>query len=164
MRAILFSLKYQEWSEESRKVVRTVQTLDISSDELFVHKLVDATMIHNKLWAHISNETEDNALHYVYVSPFSESSLDIYGQAVAKKALEQVQVTSILAPEFVYWNGHEFISQEERGYPSLITMEISRMLLDHYIVRNEITYEIIYTVLDMDRKKIVFYLKEEVDL
>ncbi|WP_246021569.1 hypothetical protein [Paenibacillus zeisoli] len=164
MIAILFTLKYQEWSEESRKVVRTVHSLDASTDEIFVHKLVDATLIHNKLWAHISNETEDNELHYVYVSSFSENSLENYGHAVARRALEQVKMTSLLAPEFVYWNGHEFNPQEDHGYPSLITMEIARMLLDHYLVKNDTTYEIVYSVLDMDRNKVVLYLKEEVDL
>ncbi|RUT36538.1 hypothetical protein EJP77_00060 [Paenibacillus zeisoli] len=64
----------------------------------------------------------------------------------------------------MYWNGHEFNPQEDHGYPSLITMEIARMLLDHYLVKNDTTYEIVYSVLDMDRNKVVLYLKEEVDL
>ncbi|GIP23950.1 hypothetical protein [Paenibacillus sp. J22TS3] len=163
MIVILFPLSYQEWSEEQSKVIRTVESLNISADELFVHKLVDGTLLHNRLWAHISNETEDDRMHFIYVSPYEPDSLPVYGHTINQTALGQVKVTSLLGAEFVYWNGRGFEARDQTGSLPLGNMELARMLLDHYMVRGGITYEVIYSVFDMDRRKVLFYLKDEVE-
>jgi hypothetical protein len=43
--------------------------------------------------------------------------------------------------------------------PPASPLEFARLLLDHYIVSEERTYETIYTIYDIDRSKIVVFLK-----
>ncbi|OMF08566.1 hypothetical protein BK131_26030 [Paenibacillus amylolyticus] len=64
--------------------------------------------------------------------------------------------------EYMLWNGRSF-QELELTVSSTYTMELAEQLLDHYMVRGGKTYEFLYSVLDADRKKVLFYMKE-VDL
>ncbi|KLU58039.1 hypothetical protein EL84_04475 [Paenibacillus sp. VT-400] len=64
--------------------------------------------------------------------------------------------------EYMLWNGSSF-QELELTVSSTYTMELAEQLLDHYMVRAGKTYEFLYSVLDADRKKVLFYMKE-VDL
>ncbi|KQY82283.1 hypothetical protein ASD24_15485 [Paenibacillus sp. Root52] len=66
------------------------------------------------------------------------------------------------SPEYMLWNGHSF-EELTLTESSVYTMEIAEQLLDHYMVRSGKTYEFLYSVLDADRRKVLFFMKE-VDL
>ncbi|NUU54966.1 hypothetical protein HP548_12855 [Paenibacillus taichungensis] len=64
--------------------------------------------------------------------------------------------------EYMLWNGSAF-QELDLAESSSYTMELAEQLLDHYMVRGGTTYEFVYSVLDVDRKKVLFLMKE-VDL
>ncbi|NUU77206.1 hypothetical protein HP552_18480 [Paenibacillus xylanilyticus] len=64
--------------------------------------------------------------------------------------------------EYMLWNGKAF-QELELADSSSYTMELAERLLDHYMVRSGTTYEFVYSVLDADRRKVLFFMKE-VDL
>ncbi|MNC77654.1 hypothetical protein D3C75_1296610 [compost metagenome] len=71
-------------------------------------------------------------------------------------------MSSMYSPEYMLWNGKAF-QELELADSSSYTMELAERLLDHYMVRNGTTYEFVYSVLDADRRKVLFFMKE-VDL
>lgn len=158
-----FTLNYVDWSESQGKALSDWGLEPVSGDELFVRKLVDGTLRHNQLWNHLSNESEGEH-HTIYVVPYEEAEipqLSSYKRAIASKAMKQCSITSLLTIELVYWNGTEFMEREGEPYRSLRALDIAGLLLDHYWTINHITFEILYSIMDLDRKKIVFFLKRE---
>lgn len=139
-----------------------LEQLSLSRDELFVHKLVDATLMKNRLWAHLSNECEDGREHAVYVADYESQKPVEYGAAIADAALAMCRVSSTYGAEYMRWDGRAF-QEFDPGTNVSYTMELAEALLDHYLVRQGITYEIVYSVLDTDRRKVVIFVKE-VDL
>lgn len=129
-----------------------------------MRKLVDAALMKNKLWAHLSNECQDRRDHAIYVTAYDQQMLEGYGAAIADAALGMCKMssTSMYSPEYMLWNGR-FFQELELAESSSYTMELAEQLLDHYMVRADTTYEILYSVLDTDRKKVLFFMKE-VDL
>ena len=139
-----------------------LEQTSVTRDELFMCKLVDATLVKNKLWAHLSNECQDGREHAVYVTAYEQQMPDEYGAAIADAALAMCKMSSMYSAEYMLWNGSSF-QELELTASSAYTMELAEQLLDHYIVRDGKTYEFLYSVLDADRKKVLFYMKE-VDL
>ncbi|WP_202894971.1 hypothetical protein [Paenibacillus sp. 23TSA30-6] len=135
----------------------------MSGDELFLRKLVDATRLDGRLWAHISNESEDHTEHSVYVTEFTGEGAKPYGASITDLVLagEGGYASSFSA---FYWEWHEpaFRRMEQRE-GSVFTLELAQRLLDHYTVLGGKTYEFIYSVLDAQLKKVHLFVKE-VDL
>ncbi|RAP78372.1 hypothetical protein [Paenibacillus montanisoli] len=155
----MHTIYYQDWDEAGQRVQRTLKQYTIGTDELFVRKLVNATVIQNLLLHHSSHESEAGGNHLIYAAPFQSSCLDRYGSEIKPALLERCDRSVFLETEFLYWNGSRF----ELGEPLMHTpdaLAIARLLLDHYLVKQERTYESLYTVLDDDRNKVLFYLKE----
>lgn len=139
-----------------------LEQTSVTRDELFMRKLVDATLVKNKLWAHLSNECQDRREHAVYVTAYDSQMPDEYGAAIADAALAMCKMSSMYSAEYMLWNGRSF-EELDLAESSTYTMELAEQLLDHYMVRSGKTYEFVYSVLDADRRKVMFFMKE-VDL
>ncbi|GAK41385.1 hypothetical protein PUW24_05705 [Paenibacillus urinalis] len=149
---------YEHWSESDKKVIEPLTQLHVSQEELFVRKLVNATIIRGELYEHTANESEDGHRHLIYAKKFNPEDYS-YGKALYEAAFDAYQVSSgSIACEYVLWKGRSFQSFE-LNIPLSSTMDIARLLLDHYLVHRDETYESVYTVFDTDRSKVVLYLK-----
>jgi hypothetical protein len=157
---IYYSITYREWSEDSQKELRSLTQESVSGDELFLRKLVDATRLHDKLWAHISNESEEHTEHSVYVTEFTGERAEPYGASITDlvQASEGGYASSFSVFYWV-WREPAFHSMEHRE-GSLFTLELAQRLLDHYTVLGGQTYEFIYSVLDPQAKKVHLFVKE----
>ncbi|PRA03673.1 MULTISPECIES: hypothetical protein [unclassified Paenibacillus] len=155
-------MTYRNWSDDRQAETGVLEQTSVTRDELFMRKLVDATLVKNKLWAHLSNECQDGREHAVYVTAYEQQMPDEYGAAIADAALAMCKMSSMYSAEYMLWNGSSF-QELELTASSTYTMELAEQLLDHYMVRSGKTYEFLYSVLDADRKKVLFYMKE-VDL
>lgn len=153
------SISYQEWSEIDGRVVRELQERSVSNEEIFVRKLVNATMIRNQLYEHTSHESEDGTRHIVYAKLFDERDLQLYGNQIKPALLEYCSSTIRVEAELLYWNGAAF-SRGTRLKLSNEPLKIAQLLLDHYLVIQDTTYENVYSILDTDRNKVLFFLRE----
>ncbi|WP_046225903.1 hypothetical protein [Paenibacillus dauci] len=155
-----YPLRYIEWSEDKQlELGRIHEYPSMNSDELFVHKLVDAIKLNHRIWVHISHESEDTGQHIVYARPFAEELPYPYQKSLARIITGQKDYPSSLQPEYWVWNGDSF--ERISGYDySMAALDIARRLLDHYWVENGVTYDMLYTVLDADRQKVMFFLSE----
>ncbi|MBD2867515.1 hypothetical protein [Paenibacillus arenilitoris] len=154
-----FPLAYYEWSEPDQRVVRTIVETRVAHDDVFVRKLVNATAFRNGLYEHTANECEDGLRHSVYVKPFGECDDAVYGRAILAALHEYCSVSPYMEAEFLLWNGSRFNPCMLGQRPPAGPLEFARLLLDHYIVSEERSYETIYTIYDLDRSKIVVFLK-----
>lgn len=160
---IYYSLTYREWSEDTQKELRSLTRESVSGDELFLRKLVDATRLHDKLWSHISNESEEHTDHSVYVTEFTGERAKPYGASITDLVLaSEGGYTSTYSAMYWIWHEPAFRSMEQRE-GSVFTLELAQRLLDHYTVLSGKTYEFIYSVLDPQLKKVHLFVKE-VDL
>lgn len=154
-----FPLTYLEWSEQDQRVERTITEATVSRDDIFVRKLVNATVFRNGLFEHTANECEDGERHHIYAKPYNEYDDMVYGKAIRTALHEYCTVSPYMEVEYLLWNGYRFnpctLGQQSPASP----MEFAQLLLDHYIVSEQRTYETIYTIYDMDRSKIVVFLK-----
>ncbi|MDK8190342.1 hypothetical protein QP794_09605 [Paenibacillus sp. UMB7766-LJ446] len=159
---IYYSLTYRNWSDDRQVETGVLEQVSVTRDELFMRKLVDATLMKNKLWAHLSNECEDRREHAVYLTEYNNQKPAEHGTAIADAALSMCKMSSMYSAEYMLWNGSAF-QELDLAESSSYTMELAEQLLDHYMVRGGITYEFVYSVLDADRNKVLFFMKE-VDL
>jgi hypothetical protein len=153
------SLLYMEWSERDQRVERTITEAAVTREDIFVRKLVNATIFRNSLYEHTANECEDGQHHHIYAKPYNEHDDTVYGQAIRAALYEYVTVSPYMEVEYLLWNGYRFnpctLAQRAPASP----LEFAALLLDHYIVSEQKTYETVYTIYDMDRSKIVVFLK-----
>lgn len=150
-------LHYEEWSETEKRVVRTLTEQHVPLEELFVRKLVNATVIRGHLYEHTANESEDGYKHFIYAQLFDPDQYS-YGKALYEATFDAYRVSSELACEYVLWNGRVF-KETELPVTLSSTWEIARLLLDHLLVLHDETYEVLYSTLDTDRGKVMIYLK-----
>lgn len=152
-------LSYLEWSEYGQRVERSIADATVSQGELFVRKLVNATAVRNGLFEHTANECENGQNHLIYMKPYNDFDDALYGKAIRTALYENCSVTPYLEAEFLLWNGYRFnpcvLGLRQPSSP----IEYAQLLLDHYIVTGQSTYETVYTIFDMDRNKIVIFLK-----
>ncbi|WP_141680284.1 hypothetical protein [Bacillus sp. FJAT-26390] len=153
------SLAYMEWSEPDQRVVRTITDEVITRDDIFMRKLVNATVFQSSLFEHTANECEDGTRHLIYAKPFHDYDDPVYGQAIRTALHEYVTVSPNVEVEYLLWNGHRFnpctLAQPSPASP----LEFAQLLLDHFIVSEQHAFETVYTIYDMDRSKIVVFLK-----
>jgi len=152
-------ISYHEWSELEGKVTKDLEEQSVSNADIFVRKLVDATVLRNQLYEHTSYESENSHRHLIYAKPFNESDYEEFGPSIKPPLSEYCAPSYTLETEFLYWNAYQF----ERGNRirfSNDALEIAKLLLDHYIVDNEKTFETLYTVFDPMRSRVMFYMKE----
>lgn len=151
-------LSYQEWSDLELRVTRSLFSEAVSNQELFVRKLVNATVIHNQCFEHTSHESDHGGNHVIYMKPFEADELPIYGARLKEALFDYCDVSPALSMDCCYWEHDRFV----RG--TAIRMEheplkIAGLLLDHYLVQYEQTYENVYSVFDRDRRKVILFLK-----
>jgi len=155
-----YPLQYIEWSETKQMEVGEVyQIHSLSQEELFVHKLVDTVKINHRIWVHVSHESIDHEKHTIYLRPFAEELPATYQRSLATTISGQKDYPNGLAPEYWLWDGTQF--QRRDAIDSYVTpIHLALRLLDHYLVQQDITYDILYTVLDADRQKVMIFLNE----
>lgn len=151
---------YLEWSEPEQRVLRTVADTEAAQGDLFVRKLVNATLFRNGLYEHSANECEEGLRHHIYAKRYREDDDPLYGHAIRTALQECCTVSEFMEAEFLLWNGIRFHPCSLRRLAPAAPLEFAQLLLDHYIVTEGHTYETVYTVYDMDRSKIVIFLKE----
>jgi len=151
-------LSYQEWVEQEKRVVSYLLEQYVSQEELFVRKLVNATVIHNKLYEHVSNESENGTRHIIYASRFNKNQDAVYGRYIEEPLFANSARTDGLTIVLLRWSGKGFERSEYVNPP--YDVPASTLLLDHYLVLYSVCYEIIYSVLDLDTNHVIFYLKE----
>ena len=151
-------LSYQEWVEQEKRVVSYLLEQYVSQEELFVRKLVNATVIHNKLYEHVSNESENGTRHIIYASRFNKNQDAVYGRYIEEPLFANSARTDGLTIVLLRWSGQGFERSEYVNPP--YDVPASTLLLDHYLVLYSVCYEIIYSVLDLDTNHVIFYLKE----
>ncbi|MNM91947.1 hypothetical protein D3C76_53770 [compost metagenome] len=150
---------YQEWSEPEGRVLSVLQEKRVPGEEIFLRKLVNATVIRNQVYEHTSNESEVGERHNVYVKPFDEDDLELYGVHIKSSLFENSARSIRIETEFLCWEETGFERREVLA-PIRDLYEISQLLLDHHLVIRGNHYEILYSVLDTDMNKVNFYLKE----
>lgn len=155
-----YPLRYIEWSETKQMEVGEVyQIHSLSQEELFVHKLVDAVKLNHRIWVHVSHESIDHEKHTIYLRPFAEELPATYQRSLATTISGQKDYPNGLAPEYWLWDGTQFQRRDAiNSYVSPIHLALR--LLDHYLVQQDITYDILYTVLDADRQKVMIFVNE----
>lgn len=152
-------IAYLEWNERESRVERIVQEFQIQRAELFVRKLVNATVIHNAVYEHTSNETDDRSQSTVYVRPYSENEIPEHGEIIRSTIFEYCDISSEGEIEFY----HLLDGSARRLWKSAIStpLEAAEVLLDHYRFVSGGSYELVYSVLDTDRNKVLVFLVEE---
>lgn len=155
-----YPLRYIEWSEAKQAEIGEVHHIhSLSQEELFVHKLVDAVKLNDRIWVHISHESVDHEKHTIYLRPFAEELPSMYQRSLATTISGQKDYPSSLSPEYWLWDGKAF--QRRHAIDSYVApLDLALRLLDHYLVQQDITYDILYTVLDADRQKVMIFLSE----
>jgi hypothetical protein len=151
-------LSYQEWAEQDKRVVGYLLEQYVSREELFVRKLVNASVIHNKLYEHVSNESENGTRHIIYASRFNREQDTVHGRYIEEPLFANSARSEQLSIVLLCWNDGRFERSEFLTAP--YDVPARTLLLDHYWVLYSVCYEIIYSVLDLDTNHVIFYLKE----
>lgn len=151
-------LTYQEWSEPEQRVISQLLDQYVAEEEIMVRKLVNATVIHNKLYEHISNESENGTRHIIYASRFNREQDAVHGRFIEDPLFANSASSEQLGIVLLRWNGNGF--EKSDFFTPPYAAAASMLLLDHYLVLYSVCYEIIYSVLDLDTNHVIFYLKE----
>ncbi|RIE00204.1 hypothetical protein D3H35_29645 [Cohnella faecalis] len=160
---IVRMFSYREWSDSEDRVLRSIQEEAVPNEEIFLRKLVNATVIRNQLYEHTSNESEEGARHIVYAKPFNENDLELYGAHIKAPLFEQCVRSACIEAEFLYWTETTMFQRRDALAPERELIEISQLLLDHYLILGGRTCETVYSVFDTDMNKVILYLREVED-
>lgn len=145
------------WPED-RKQQKPAAECSVSQDELFVRKLVDATLLSGRLFTHLSHESDDREGEFIYVTPFQEQEPEIYGAAIQAAVNSGTVVSSRL--DYLVWDGAAF-QPPSRLFPApTFKRDLSACLLNHYLVFGGITYEMLFSIYDPAPDRVVLFLKE----
>ncbi|MFD2611081.1 hypothetical protein [Paenibacillus gansuensis] len=151
-------LTYLEWDESRRESSSVWLQTGVAQGELFLAKLVNATLFRNRLGEHVSNETDQYGHAAVYIKPWMDSCLPEYGAAVREALFDYCDVSEQM--EMEYWRFEEGRFTKWIKEPLSSALAAASILLDHYRTIHYTDYEVLYAVHDLDRKKVVMFLKQ----
>lgn len=150
-----YPLVYIEWDENKQIDSEPLAKVLVNQGILFLRKLVNATVIQNRIWEHSSHESEEDQ-STIYVKPY------VPGDHDKGKELEKTVFTyHEISPQYEA----EFWEEDRFGYHRLQkrcchqALDAAQLLLDHYLHLNGIHYEIQYAILDPARKKVLLFLQ-----
>lgn len=155
---IYYLLKYVIWPEEQREKSKLIDESSVSQDELFIRKLVDATLLSDQLYIHLSHESDDQAGELIYITPFNSEDLETYGNAVESTINTNSVVSSRV--EYLLWNGASFQAPQQLFPLPTFKRDIAAYLLNHYLVFSNITYEVLFSIYDKAKDRVLLFLKE----
>ncbi|ANE46320.1 hypothetical protein SY83_08555 [Paenibacillus swuensis] len=152
------SLTYCEWDEALSRVAGIWLKLPVTREQLCIRKLVNATVLRNKAGEHTSHETDGAGESMIYVKPWTPASLPVYGEAVREALYEYSDIAEYGEVEYYRYRGERFerFLQQGMGEP----YETVTILVDHYRNVQQTDYEIVYTILDTDRNKLLLFMTE----
>lgn len=148
------------WSEKSRGDTQAVEQSSISQDELFVRKLVDATLLSDQLYVHLSHESDDQAGEFIYITPFHAEELETFGCAIQSAIDLNVSSMASTRIEYLLWSEDSFQTPQQLFPVPTFKRDVATYLLNHYLVFGSVTYEVIFSIYDPKRDCVRLFLKE----
>ena len=107
---------------------------------------------------HLSHESDDQTGEFIYITPFNPEELDTYGDAVQSASERSQDLSSRI--EYLLWDGTAFQSPERLFPSATFKRDIAAYLLNHYLVFSRVTYEILFSIYDPSRDRVLLFLKE----
>ncbi len=135
---------------------QTVFSEHVPFDELFLRKLVDATMVRNQLWVHEHHENQDFQQAAIYVQPWTTDEVDEYGPAIEQTLFEKVDVSPYYEIQWYVWNDRAF--RRWRVEAGEYALHCASIMLDHVHLFENRRHDVQYAVLDLDRRKLLVFL------
>ncbi|TVX92726.1 hypothetical protein [Paenibacillus agilis] len=151
-------LHYIEWDSVLMQEKGIVSNWNVTRDYMFVCKLTDAVLIRNRLWEHVSHETNHLQQAAIYVIPFLGINVKDYISEIQTTIFDgQCQVAEQFTVEWHLWKEQRFhllTSYQPQG-----PLDAASLLLDHYAFVDEREVEMLLTVLDTDRNTLLLFAK-----
>jgi hypothetical protein len=150
-------LIYTEWDDQRNEASPSpILQVIVSQGVLFLRKLVNASVINNRMWEHTSHETDEDGQAYIYVKPWNKAEHS-YGEQVEKCIYHRYDISTAYEIEFyrLVQGQYEILSNVSGNS----TLEVAQVLLDHYRAINGIFYELSYAVLDHNRRKVIIFVE-----
>lgn len=152
-------LFYIEWDETFQLPSPPISETTVSNGELFIRKLVNASMMNNRIWEHISNETDEHGQSVIYVKPWLKE-YSRFGEAMDVAVHEHYDIAEAAYEiEYYHMNGERFSLKTKSSYKN--PMDIAQVLLDHYVSLNGATYEAYFALWDNSRHKVLLFLTDD---
>jgi hypothetical protein len=150
-------LFYLEWDEfRSEASPFTSAQHYVGQDELFLRKLVNATWIDQRIWEHISHETDERGQALIYVKPWKKE-LHAHGEAIDQALHRAYAPGEGYRVNFIAVDGQANDIVETKQFQT--PLEVAELLLDHYRFVANNDYEIILAVFDQNRKTTSIFLR-----
>ena len=140
---------------------QTVFSEHVPFDELFLRKLVDATMVRNQVWAHERHENNDFSQAAIYVARWTADEVDEYGAMIERALFEMYDVSPYYEIQWFVMN--ETTCRRWRHEPGGNALRCASIMLDHVHVFDGRHYDVQYAVLDLDRRKLLVFVTEKID-
>jgi hypothetical protein len=124
--------------------------------ELFLRKLVDATVVRNQVWEHDQHENRDRMQAIVRVQPWTIAAVDDYGAGIERALYAQYDVSPYYEIQWMEWQSDRFtVLRKEQTEDAL---HAAAVMLDHAHDLQGVYYDVQYAVLDLDRRKLLVFL------
>ncbi|WP_028544091.1 hypothetical protein [Paenibacillus taiwanensis] len=155
------ALRYIEWDEEAQLERGELSNWSVSRNYLFICKLADATVLRNRLWEHTSHETDQYGQATIYVREFRGQLPNDRTNAV-KHTIFQTACDVADPFEMVWYvydrdqNTFQDAGTERPSDP----LQAAFVLLDHYTYWRGMEVEMLMTVLDADRNKLLLFVEQ----
>ncbi|MCR8843230.1 hypothetical protein NQ117_06010 [Paenibacillus sp. SC116] len=151
-------LHYVEWDSVLLQEKGLVSNWKVTRDYMFVCKLTDAVVIRNRLWEHVSHETNLLQQAAIYVIPFVGINMNDYRAGIQAVIFDgQCKVAEQFNVEWHLWQDQRFhllSSYQPEG-----ALDAASLLLDHYAFVDQREVEMLLTVLDTDRNTLLLFAK-----
>ncbi|HJV45515.1 MAG TPA: hypothetical protein VJ824_07290 [Bacillota bacterium] len=148
-------LYYLQW-DEMKGVMGQINEDFVDIDDLFLRKLVNATMIHNQIWEHSSHETNEDLEGIIYVKPWAPGKVE-HGKEMEKIVFSQFERSNPIGVEFFALDGQHYSKISSVNYDQ--SLYAAQILLDHYRYIQGKYYTLNYAIWDSSRSKLLIFLE-----